>query len=127
MTQPTVNQVVSELKDLNDDKVHEWVARGLQFLSAPHLQQAVDTDADLIRVFSNHFHMEHSLVRPIARFILRAYWHELSDTITNVPKLYNLIADTPEKRQVMNNPKARLWLNRRVGEFYAWIYDYCWR
>jgi len=59
--------------------------------------------------------------------VLRLNWQEVEEYLLDVEKLAEeLVRREPSLKEVLENPKAREWLNEAVEEAYNILYRYTW-
>ena len=97
----------------------------MKTLATPeNLKQAVENNTDLTKLMFNHYHLH--ILTPILKLVLQAYWNEIEESITNVPKIYSILAENPENKKILDTPQARKYLNQQMEKLYNTLYHIAW-
>jgi hypothetical protein len=92
-----------------------------------NLRQAVENNTDMTKLLFNHWHLSNPMIQPILKLVLQAYWNEIEQAVTNVPKIYSILASAnPENRKILETPQARKYLNRQCEQLYGELYRIAW-
>jgi len=80
------------------------------------------------RLIFNHFHeyIEHPVLRPLIRTVLKVYWSDVEKYLTNVKNIYNILSENEELRDVLKRPEAIRYLNYVVAQSYVALYEFVW-
>jgi len=54
------------------------------------------------------------------------YWGEVEGLLTDVSRVYGLLASNPESRRILDTPRGRSYLNRQVKRLYEVLYELAW-
>lgn len=127
MLRPHPYQVQRELKRvLEHGGAERWIAGGLAFVTPDRLSLAIRNNLDLVEVFSNHFHLHHPGVRPLAVLGIRVFWSDIEQFLSRVQNVYETLAKNPWRKRLLDTPEGRRWLNSEVAKFARWIWTYAW-
>jgi len=99
----------------------------MKYIATPeNLKKAVEENLNLTKLMFNHYHLGNNLIQPILKLAIQAYWNEIEETITNVPKIYSILAENPENKKILDTPQARKYLNQQMEELYSTLYSIAW-
>ena len=120
-------QVQRELERvLEHGGAEHWITRGLAFVTPDRLSQAVSQNADLVALFSNHFHLSHPVINPLARLAFRVFWNDIDRLLSRVQNVYDALTRNPWNKRLLDTPEGRRYLNEQVRRFAYWIWTFAW-
>lgn len=97
--------------DKLDRRAYDFVVSALNLLTPEALEYGIKNDVDPRVVVFNHFKLGNRYIRPIARFFIRAYWKEISAVLSDVRKVYEILATDPRRKKILDTPEGRNYLN----------------
>lgn len=92
------------------------------FLKIPKekIEEIVEKGINIVDLVKQH-------AKNFAKYLIRMYWREIEDILTDVNKVYNLIVSyRPDLKDIFDTPKGRKWLNENVQRLYDWLYKFAW-
>ena len=99
----------------------------LKNLKPEDVTDAIQKDLSLTKLCFNDFHLNHQMIKPFVRLILKANFKDIQKLLTDVPAVYAVLAENPRIMPVLNTYKGRVWLNRQCREMYEAMYIYTWK
>ncbi|MEM2549851.1 MAG: hypothetical protein QW689_05460 [Nitrososphaerota archaeon] len=120
-------QLEKGLRAKNPEQVIKQLASYfLQYLTPENLQAAIEQNMDITSAIYNHYGLTHPVILPVFRAAMRLYWREFEEFITNVPRLYQLLAKDPRNRPILETDRAKQYLNQQCENFYLTTYQIVW-
>jgi len=95
-------------------------------LTPQRLKEAIEGDLDLTELAFNHMHLSNPMVLPILKIFGRVYWREIEDYLSDAQRIYSILIEKPEYRSILDNPRARKYLNRQLEKLYNEFYRVIW-
>lgn len=114
----------------NKSKARKWITKGLRSLKVEDVKQSIQQNSNPSVVLFNHFgqYTMNPLLSPIIKLVLKFYWDEMEEVLTDATKVYNqLIENRPDMKEILDQKKGRRWLNYAVASSYASLYTYVWK
>jgi hypothetical protein len=116
---------------LSDKHVgRRWVSQFiLSSMSSDSLEYAVKNNLDPWASVYTKYHLDNPAVALMARGLLREYWDGrdgIGNTLTDVRKVYNRLAQNPVNQKLLKRQDTLLWLNRAVTHCYENVYNFTW-
>lgn len=121
----SISEIIYEITHLDDHSVERWIVKGLTSLTPDMLEEAVRDWRDPLEL-AEYLNLENSLIKVVAKLILKRYWERVEYTLTNPWELYNQISKDPEKKKIMDTPQGRKWLTYVRTRCYDYYYNYTW-
>lgn len=129
---PAPSQVAKKLKEIlySATEPREWVRRliewGFRRLTPEKLMSAIETNYNPLLIAFNHFHLQHPLVEPIARLLLKMYWDIAEEYLLDVNRVRATLSEDPEIEKLVSTPEGINYLNRVVPHCYDFLYSWTW-
>lgn len=98
----------------------------LHNLKPEDVDACIKNNTSLVRLCFNEWHLSHPIVKPLAKFIIKANYNDMAKLLTNVPEVYKVLVENPSIIPVIDTPAGRSWLNHQCKDFYTAIYMYTW-
>ena len=124
------NNLKSQLLRLlkNPNLAKQWIRIGIKSIKKEDFVRAMKSGFSPARLLFNHFHcyITNPVLRPLLQMVFRAYWKEIEYYLTNVQRVYDLLWENPELRDVLQTPEAKRYLNYWVAQAYVAMYEFTW-
>jgi len=133
VSQPSPRKVAKSLQQLVEarkpdaliDRFMRWALNN--YVNAENLRNAISSNIDILFLSLNHFHLGHPLVSPIFRLALQMFWAQFIETyIADATKIYNILAQKPECKAILDTPEGIDYLNRCCKASYESLYAFTW-
>ena len=103
----------------------EWIANLLASIDPEDLKNAIENNENLVVLFFNHYKLADYRVRPIARRILKIFWEDLEDYLTNPIKVLEFLCKAnPKLKPILITKRSIEWLNQNCENLYRAFYNY---
>jgi len=120
-------QLRKALKSKNPEKlVKQLVSHFTRYLNKENLEKAVTQNIDITSTIYNRYALTNPAILPLFKAVMRLYWPEFEEAITNVPRIYATLMKNPENRQILQTPQAIRYLNEQCEKFYTYTYHVVW-
>ncbi len=97
-----------------------------QWITPENLQEAIETDLDIITLSLNHLGLGHSLISPLLRLVFKRHWTEVEDMLTEPQNVYDIVVSKPGCREILATPRGIDYMNRCCESAYSDIYTFVW-
>ncbi len=97
-----------------------------QWITPENLQEAIETDLDIITLSLNHLGLGHSLISPLLRLVFKRHWTEVEDMLTEPQNVYDIVISKPGCREILATPRGIDYMNRCCESAYSDIYTFVW-
>ena len=97
-----------------------------QWITPENLQEAIETDLDIITLSLNHLGLGHSLISPLLRLVFKRHWTEVEDMLTEPQNVYDIVVSKPGCREILATPTGIDYMNRCCESAYSDIYTFVW-
>jgi hypothetical protein len=114
-----IDPAESKGRDFVNWAVSTWLTR-------KNLQKAVDEDLDILKLALNHYGLGHHVLTPLFRMVLRNYWNEIEELLINPENVYEIIAEKPECKEIIDTKEGIEYLNRMCINSYDSLYNFVW-
>jgi hypothetical protein len=125
-----MDSVITNLeKALNDRNFAiRLLKTAIKQIKAKDFENAMKNNLDPSRLILNELHtiIERKGVKPLLQIVLRSYWNDIEDILTDVQKVYNLLCLNPELREILKRDEAKRYLNYGVASLYKRLYEWIW-
>lgn len=123
--------VAKKLKDAISSPINRQVENFISwviesFVNEKNLEEAIDSDLDILTLALNHYGLSHSSITPLFRFTLKLYWNEVESYLTDVQRIMDTLSGKPRCAKILDTPRGRDYLNRCCLSAYNQIYDFVW-
>jgi len=98
-------------------------------MSSEALEYAVENNVDPWATVVDKYRLEHPLIKWAAQGLLQKYWNGrggLGETLSDVRKVANHLAENPVNRELLKRPDVVKWLNKAVFWAYHCAYNFAW-
>ncbi len=120
-------QLRKALKSKNPEKlIKQLVSHFTRYLNKENLEKAVTQNIDITSTIYNRYALTNPAILPLFKAVMRLYWPEFEEAITNVPRIYATLMKNPENRQILQTPQAIRYLNEQCEKFYTYTYHVVW-
>lgn len=121
-------QLEKALKAKDRHKIaNQFIDYLLSYLIKPeNLEAAVKNNVELTTVLFNHCHLSNPLIFPLFKLAVKLYWNEIEEYLTNVPKIYSLLAQNPSNTPILEKPETKKYLNTQITKLYQTLYMLAW-
>jgi len=109
----------------NPDKVKKWISDFINSLKKEDLENAIDTNLDLVKLLFNHYKLSEPHIKFIARPILKFWWNPIEEALVN-PQIILDYIEREELKNILLTKKGANWLNAQCKNLYLSLYNYLW-
>ena len=106
--------------------IADFVKYGFSQVTPEGFREAVESDLDLAELIISRYNLTSPAILPLFRAVMRLYWPEFEEVVTNVPAIYSLLSKDPEMMKVLEDDKAKDYLNRQCENLYKRMYELVW-
>jgi hypothetical protein len=116
-------------KIIADEKfAKKLIETAIKQIKAKDFIDAMNKKLDPSKLILNHFHsiIEQPHIKPLVQLALRIYWKDIESYLTDANKVYNLLCENPELRELLKRDDAKRYLNYAVATTYKRLYEWVW-
>jgi hypothetical protein len=116
-------------KIIADEKfARKLIEAAIKQIKAKDFIDAMNKKLDPSKLILNHFHsiIEQPQIKPLVQLALRIYWKDIESYLTDANKVYNLLCENPELRELLKRDDAKRYLNYAVATTYKRLYEWAW-
>jgi len=116
-------------KIISDEKfARKLIETAIKQIKAKDFIDAMNKKLDPSKLILNHFHsiIEQPQIKPLVQLALRIYWKDIESYLTDANKVYNLLCENPELRELLKRDDAKRYLNYAVATTYKRLYEWVW-
>jgi hypothetical protein len=116
-------------KIIEDEKfARKFIENAIKKIKAKDFIDAMNKKLDPSKLILNHLHsiIEQPQIKPLVQLALRIYWKDIESYLTDANKVYNLLCENPELRELLKRDDAKRYLNYAVATTYKRLYEWVW-
>lgn len=122
---PSITEIIHEITHLDDNSINRWIVKGLTNLTPTMLEEAVRDWQDPLKL-AEYLNLENTMVKLVAKTLLKRHWERIEYILTDPWELYNQIARDPAKKKILDTERGRNWLTYVRKRCYDYYYNYTW-
>jgi hypothetical protein len=116
---------VSNLLHADRETIRRYLTAGIESFTAQEMAWAIHNGYDVLPGLINKGTLNHLLLGPFARKIIRLNWKAIHDALTHQNALIADIAQRdPQKGRVLSTPEGRRWIDWTTYRVHAFLRVY---
>jgi len=106
--------------------IRQFINYFKRFLTPENLKEAISRNIDLTSLIYDTYGLTSPDVLPIFRTVMRMYWDEFEEVVTNVPRLFKALMMNPGCKGILDTPQGINYLNEQCEKIYKYTYHLVW-